>query len=83
MILKYRQAWWRRPGLPRAFATNLPIGAVWESAEEQRRSACLTLFGGASASDALWNTLQRGGARTLNRQLAWLGRSKLHEPEAT
>lgn len=82
VILKYSKAWWRRPGLPRAFGTNLPIGAVWESAEEQPRAACLTLFGGASTSDTLWETLERGGAQALTSRLGWLGDAKGHEAEA-
>ena len=50
--LRFDRPWWRRSGRPRAFGSNLPFGAVWESGEEQRASV-LTLLGGASASASL------------------------------
>ena len=50
--LRFDRPWWRRSGRPRAFGSNLPFGAVWESGEEQR-AAVLTLLGGASASASL------------------------------
>jgi monoamine oxidase len=50
--LRFARPWWRRRGRPRAFGSNLPFGAVWESGEEQR-AAVLTLLGGASASASL------------------------------
>ena len=37
--LRFDRPWWRRNGRPRAFGSNLPFGAVWESGEEQR-AAC-------------------------------------------
>jgi monoamine oxidase len=50
--MRFAHPWWRRRGRPRAFGTNLPCGAVWEGAEEQR-VAVLTCLGGASASARL------------------------------
>jgi monoamine oxidase len=47
--LRFERPWWRRRSRPRAFGSNLPCGAIWESGEEQR-GPLLTLLGGASAS---------------------------------
>ena len=52
LSLRFDRPWWRRPGRPRAFGSNLPFGAVWEAGEEQR-TAVLTFLGGASASASL------------------------------
>ncbi len=67
--LRFDRAWWRRPGRPNAFGSNLPCGAVWEAAEEQR-AAVLTLLGGASASATLAAAAARpGGVNALLRLL--------------
>src|SRR4029453_2836121 len=70
--LRFATRWWRRRGRPRAFATNLEIGAVWEGGEEQRKTALLTLLAGGSASAALKSILATnpGGLTT---RLRWLG----------
>jgi monoamine oxidase len=52
VVLRYATRWWRQPGRPRAFASNMAVGAVWEAAEEQKKAACLTLLaGGAPAQN--------------------------------
>jgi monoamine oxidase len=61
MSLRFDRPWWRRPGWPRGFGSNLPCGAVWEAGEEQR-AAVLTLLGGASASASLADAATRPGA---------------------
>jgi monoamine oxidase len=67
LSLRFDRRWWRRPGWPRAFGSNLPCGAVWESGEDQR-AAMLTLLGGASSSVALANAATRpGGVAALLR----------------
>lgn len=72
-ILRFDARWWRAPGKPRAFSTDLPIGAVWESAEEQRKSAMLTLFAGGHASAGLRGLLGEHGPGGLAHRLRWLG----------
>jgi monoamine oxidase len=68
---RFERPWWRRRGRPRAFGSNLPVGAVWDGGEDQRQPI-LTCLGGASASA----TLARLAAdpATLARSLAFLGR---------
>jgi monoamine oxidase len=72
-VLRFATRWWRRRGRPRAFATNLSIGAVWESGEEQRKAALLTLLAGGSASAALRSLLKENPAG-VTTHLRWLGR---------
>ena len=71
-VLGFSTRWWRRRGRPRAFATNLPIGAVWETGEDQRNAAMLTLLAGGSASAAL-KTLLNTNPGSLMTRLQWLG----------
>lgn len=72
-LLRFAAPWWRRAHRPRAFGTNLAVGAVWESAEEQRGDAALTLMAGGSASGGM-QALNRRGARPLVDALRWMGR---------
>ena len=72
-IVRFASRWWQRPKQPRAFGTNLPIGAVWEAAEEQRESALLTLLAGGSASASLQDLLAREGATGILDRARWLG----------
>jgi monoamine oxidase len=73
-ILRYSSPWWRRPGKPRAYGSNLAIGAVWDGGEAQPGAAILTMLGGGSASAALQRLLARGDVAGLAEQLRWLGR---------
>jgi monoamine oxidase len=68
--MRFADPWWRRRGRPRAFGTNLPCGAVWEGAEDQR-AAVLTCLGGASASARLARAARTPAA--LARELRFLG----------
>jgi monoamine oxidase len=74
MLLRFAKPWWRRRGRPSAFGTNLPVGAIWESAEEQDHAAALTLFAGGSASAQMRAIVEAGGVEGLIDQLRWLGR---------
>lgn len=71
-FLQFDTRWWRRPGRPRAFGTNLPMGAIWEAAEEQTGVAMLTMLGGGDASQTLQERVNAGFARM--KDLEWLGR---------
>jgi len=63
---------WRKRGQPRAFGTNLPVGAVWDGNEEQRGSAgIVSLMAGGLASAATKSLLASGGPQALAAQLDW------------
>jgi monoamine oxidase len=75
-LLQFERPYWRTRGRPRAFGTNLQIGAVWDASEDQARPrgpAILTLLAGGSASAATHDLLARSGERGLLRSLRWLG----------
>ena len=79
-LLRFERRWWRRPGRPRAFGTNLPIGALWEPTETQGGPALLTLLAGGRASDELQDLLESGGGSAVVDRLRWLGDpALLHE----
>lgn len=73
VILRFSSRWWREPGRPRAFSSNLPIGALWETAEDQSKAAMLTLLAGGNASASLREILAQEGAAGIKRRLRWLG----------
>jgi monoamine oxidase len=59
---------------PRACATDLEIGAVWDGSEDQPdRRGILTLLAGGSASDATKALLATEGARGLAKRLSFFG----------
>ena len=73
-LIQFSQRFWRAPGMPRAFGSSLPFGAVWDANEEQRgRSGILALLAGGSASDQTGAIAAREGAAGLARSLDWLG----------
>jgi monoamine oxidase len=82
VLLRFDEPWWRRSNRPRAFGSNLPIGAVWESAEDQRGAAIVTLLAGGRASSQLRTIYDTEGAAGLVRRLHWLGRPKEAPPSA-
>lgn len=60
-LLQFDSHPWRRPGRPRACATDLDVGAVWDASEEQKgRGAVLSLLAGGSASAATKKLLAHG-----------------------
>ena len=73
VLLRFKTKWWRRPGRPRAFGTNMSIGAVWESAEDQQRAPLLTLLAGGNASAQLSDLLKREGVAGVTKRLRWIG----------
>jgi monoamine oxidase len=71
--LQFEQAAWRKAGKPRAYGTDLPIGAVWDGNEEQKGPAgILTLLAGGSASAATRRLLSSGGIDEILKHLDWL-----------
>jgi monoamine oxidase len=74
VLLQFEKPFWRRRGRPRAFASDLPTGAVWDGAEDQRApSGILSLLAGGRASRALREIIGSEGERGLIERLAWLG----------
>ncbi len=69
--VRFDKGWWRKPGRPRAFGSNLDTGAIWEVAGTG--PACLTLLAGGRASQELRGLLEEGGPQRVVRRLAWLG----------
>jgi monoamine oxidase len=94
--LLFDAPWWRQRGRPRAYGTNLPIGALWDGGEDQRSRtarrqqgsgsrdvAMLTFLAGASASAAMKATLATRGAAGIVEHLTWMGpasRARLAAP---
>jgi monoamine oxidase len=73
-LLQFDSHPWRRPGRPRACATDLDIGAVWDSSEDQPGSrAILTLLAGGETSDASKAILAAYGADGLAAKLRFFG----------
>ena len=79
-LLQFDRHPWRQSTRPRAYATDLDIGAVWDGSEDQRGAGgILTLLAGGSASDATKAILAVGGTTRLVQELNFfgLGRAKL------
>ena len=75
--LQFDRVTWRQRGKPRAFGTNLPIGAVWDGNEEQHGShGILTLMAAGRASGETQAMLASGGPGRLIEQMDWLGLRK-------
>ena len=74
VLLQFERRFWQRAGRPRAFGTDLPIGAVWDGNERQRGApGILTLLAGGSASRETQAILAAEGERGIARRLAWMG----------
>jgi monoamine oxidase len=69
--LQFTRAPWRRRGMPRAFGTALPIGAVWDGSEEHN-GTILSLLAGGGASAATQEMLAAEGPSRIIRELSWL-----------
>lgn len=71
MLLQFEKPFWRRVG--RAFGSDLPVGAVWDGAEEQRGCGILSLLAGGKASQALREIVATEGDAGVVKRLSWLG----------
>jgi monoamine oxidase len=75
LLLQFDRRFWRKPGRPLAFGSDLPTGAVWDGNEHQRgRHGILSFLAGGEASKALQEILHAQGERGVISQLDWLGR---------
>jgi monoamine oxidase len=75
-LLQFERPFWRKRGHPRAFGSNLDIGAIWDASEDQagtKRPGILTMLAGGSASAATRDLLAKSGGRGLVHHLRWLG----------
>jgi monoamine oxidase len=73
-LLQFDRRFWQRRGRPRAYGTDLPIGAIWDGNEEQRgREGILTLLAGGSASTDTRTLVAKHGVEGLVEALEWLG----------
>jgi monoamine oxidase len=76
-LLQFSRRFWRGVGRPRAFGSDLPIGAVWDGNEDQRgRPGILSLLAGGSASDATQEIVAKDGIGALAAGLDWLGSAR-------
>ncbi|HUP39492.1 MAG TPA: NAD(P)/FAD-dependent oxidoreductase [Vicinamibacterales bacterium] len=69
--LQFDRAPWRKRGVPRAFGTPLPIGAVWDGNENEKGNI-LTLLAGGRASAATQAMLAAEGPSRIVREMSWL-----------
>ena len=79
-LLQFDRHSWRGARRPRACATDLDIGAVWDGSEDQKdHRGMLVLLAAGDASDATRAILKTGGPRRLLESLKFfgLGRAKL------
>jgi monoamine oxidase len=75
LLLQFDRRFWRKPGRPRAFGTDLPTGAVWEANEHQRGPAgILSFLAGGNASKLLQGILHDEGEKGVVRRIGWLGK---------
>jgi monoamine oxidase len=73
-VLQFDRHSWRRSRRPKACATDLEIGAVWDGSEEQPENrGILTLLAGGGASDATKSLLATEGASGLAERLSFFG----------
>ena len=69
--VRFDKGWWRKPGRPRAWGSNLDTGAVWETSGTG--PASLTMLAGGRASRNLRDLLEEGGPQRVIRRMSWLG----------
>ncbi len=75
VLLQFATPFWRRIGRPRAFGTDLPIGALWDASEGQPgRTGMLSLLAGGRASREMREIVSQEGVDGVAGRLAWLGR---------
>jgi monoamine oxidase len=74
VLLQFDRVFWRSKGQPRAYGSNLPIGAVWDGNEDQPgKTGILSLMAGGSASLEIQEILaKRGIAGVVPSLLRWL-----------
>ncbi len=75
VLLQFDRRFWKRFGLPTAYGSDRPFGAVWDGNEQQRgRAGILTLLAGGNAAREVRALIRHEGWPGLVRRLFWLGR---------
>src|SRR5215471_5708699 len=75
LLLQFDRRFWRRPGQPSAFGTDLDTGAVWDGNEQQKGpAAILSFLAGGQASRGLQDIVRAEGERGVVDRIGWLGR---------
>ena len=73
-LLQFQKRFWRVPGRPRAFGSDLAAGAIWDGNEEQSgRPGILALLAGGQASHLTQELVAKQGIAALSASLDWLG----------
>ncbi|MGH9410885.1 MAG: flavin monoamine oxidase family protein, partial [Vicinamibacterales bacterium] len=74
LLLQFDRRFWRGLAHPRAYGTDLPVGAFWDGNEQQRGPrGILSFLAGGGASRALQELRAAGGDAAVVRQIAWVG----------
>ena len=80
-LLQFERRFWHGGGRPKAYGTNLPIGAVWDGNETQPgRAGILSLLAGGTASKETRQLLAERGVAGLAQALRWLGADDVPMP---
>ncbi len=75
VLLQFERRFWIHRGWPRAFGSDLPVGAVWDGNEHQGRApGILSLLAGGRAAREARDILGQRGPDALVAELGWLGR---------
>jgi monoamine oxidase len=75
VLLQFERRFWKKPGRPLAFGSDLPTGAVWDGNEHQRGPrGILSFVAGGRASKEMQDILARDGEAGVVRHIEWLGK---------
>jgi monoamine oxidase len=74
LLLQFDRRFWKKRGRPRAFGTDLPVGALWDGNEAQSGPGILSFLAGGRASAELRDLMRGDGARGVLSAIEWLGR---------
>jgi monoamine oxidase len=75
LLLQFERRFWNHALRPRAFGTDLPMGAVWDGNEQQPGPAgILTFLAGGRASAELQDIVAREGETGVVDRIQWLGK---------
>jgi monoamine oxidase len=74
LLLQFDKRFWKKRGQPRAFGTDLSIGAVWDGNEQQQRApGILSFLAGGKASRELQYLLREDGDTGVVDRIRWMG----------
>lgn len=75
LLLQFDRRFWKKPGRPLAFGSDLPTGAVWDGNEQQKGPrGILSFVAGGRASKEMQEILARDGEAGVVRHIEWLGK---------